>query len=311
MAYSQVYISSGHSINCQGMSDVINEVAEARKVVDRVSEIIKASGKTCYKYHDAAYSSSENLANIVKFHNQYKSGIDVSIHFNAYQHTTKPMGVEVCYYSASDLAAQMSKAIADAAGFRNRGAKQRTGLYFLKNTNKTAILIEVCFGDSIADCNLYKANFEAICRAIAKTLIGTIKVDEPAVVSGTTLELAIAVLNGKYGNGDARKKALGARYNEVQGFIDHIKTASAETLAAEVKLGKYGNGETRKKVLGARYDEVQSIVSGTNRLYHIVQSGETMYGIAKKYGITVATLQQLNGITNPNVLQIGQKLRVK
>nr|DAE29940.1 MAG TPA: Cell wall hydrolase autolysin [virus sp. ctE0n6] len=172
MAYNQVNISSGHSINCQGMSDVINEVTEARKVVDRVYEIVKASGKACYKYHDTASSSSQNLANIVNFHNQYKDGVDVSIHFNASVHTDNPMGVEVCYYSDSTLASQMSKAISDAGGFKNRGAKQRTGLYFLKRTNKTNILIEVCFGDSTKDCELYKANFEAICQAIAKTLIG-------------------------------------------------------------------------------------------------------------------------------------------
>lgn len=186
MSYNQVNISSGHSINCQGMSDVINEVAEARKVVDRVYEIVKASGKACYKYHDTASSSSQNLANIVNFHNQYKDGVDVSIHFNASVHTDNPMGVEVCYYSDSTLASRMSKAIADAGGFKNRGAKQRTGLYFLRKTNKPAILIEVCFGDSTKDCELYKANFEAICQAIAKTLIGNISVSTTTTNKSTT-----------------------------------------------------------------------------------------------------------------------------
>ena len=174
MAYNQVVISSGHSINCQGASDIINEVTEARKVVNRVYDIIRANGKACYKYHDTASSSSANLANIVNFHNKYKDGIDVSVHFNAYSHVDKPMGVEVCYYSASSLAAQVSKAIADAAGFIDRGAKQRTGLYFLRNCAKPAILIEVCFVDSVKDVELYRANFEKICRAIAKSLIGEV-----------------------------------------------------------------------------------------------------------------------------------------
>ena len=87
MAYNTVVISSGHSINCQGMSDIINEVTEARRVVDRVYDIVKASGKTCYKYHDMASSSSQNLANIVNFHNSHSQGVDVSIHFNACNHT--------------------------------------------------------------------------------------------------------------------------------------------------------------------------------------------------------------------------------
>lgn len=172
MSYNQVNISSGHSINCQGMSDVINEVNEAIRVVNRVYDIVKASGKACYKYHDTASSSSQNLANIVNFHNQYKDGIDVSIHFNAYSHTDNPMGVEVCYYDQSNLASEMSLAISKAGELKNRGGKQRTELYFLKNTKKPAILIEVCFGDSTKDCELYRTNFEAICQAIAKTLIG-------------------------------------------------------------------------------------------------------------------------------------------
>ena len=174
MAYNQVNISSGHSINCQGASDIINEVTEAKKVVDRVCDIIKASGKACYKYHDTSSSSSQNLVNIVNWHNGFKDGVDVSIHFNAYDHVDKPMGTEVCYYSNSSLATAISKEISTAGGFIDRGAKQRTGLYFLKHTNKPAILIEVCFVDSVADVNLYRVNFEKICQAIAKSLIGNI-----------------------------------------------------------------------------------------------------------------------------------------
>lgn len=84
-------------------------------------------------------------------------------------------------------------------------------------------------------------------------------------LSGSTLELAVSVVTGKYGNGDARKSALGSRYSEVQDFINHIYSASKETLAEEVKAGKYGNGETRKTVLGERYDEVQAVVNGTSK----------------------------------------------
>ena len=44
MSYSQINISSGHSINCQGASDEINEVIEARKVVDRIYDMCKDIG---------------------------------------------------------------------------------------------------------------------------------------------------------------------------------------------------------------------------------------------------------------------------
>ena len=170
--YNQINISSGHSVNCQGAVDIINEVTEAKRVVDRVYEICKSLGIEVYKYHDTASNSSQNLANIVNWHNKFKDGIDVSVHFNAYTHTNNAMGTEVCYYSQSELAANVSKAISGAGGFKNRGAKRRTGLYFLKHTNKPAILIEVCFVDSVKDVELYYKNFDAICNAIVKALTG-------------------------------------------------------------------------------------------------------------------------------------------
>lgn len=78
---------------------------------------------------------------------------------------------------------------------------------------------------------------------------------------GSTLDLVYYTMQGKFGSGDARKAALGSRYNEVQDMINHISTASVQTLANEVLDGKYGNGDVRKTVLGSRYDEVQNQIN--------------------------------------------------
>ncbi len=51
-------------------------------------------------------------------------------------------------------------------------------------------------------------------------------------------------------------------------------------------------------------------VPSTDKCYHVVAKGETMYGIAAQYGTTVAALQQLNGITNPNWIVAGSRLKV-
>lgn len=80
--------------------------------------------------------------------------------------------------------------------------------------------------------------------------------------SGSVLDLAAKVVAGDYGNGKARRQALGGRYQEVQDFIDHIHRASAQTLADEVWRGRYGNGDVRRAVLGDRYDEVMAAVNG-------------------------------------------------
>ena len=45
--------------------------------------------------------------------------------------------------------------------------------------------------------------------------------------------------------------------------------------------------------------------------YHKVKQGDTLSGIAKKYGTTVKKLCQLNGIKETKILQIGMKIRVR
>ena len=271
MAYNQVDISSGHSINCQGASDIINEVTEAKKVVDRVCDIIKASGKACYKYHDTSSSSSQNLVNIVNWHNGFKDGVDVSIHFNAYSHVDKPMGTEVCYYSNSSLAAAISKEISTAGGFIDRGAKQRTGLYFLKHTNKPAILIEVCFVDSVADVNLYKANFEKICQAIAKSLIGQISTSVPATpVNNTPVATAPPTPTVSKPTGDDWVKRLQAECNR-QGFSNQVVDgiAGPNTLRGcpLLKIGARGN------ITKLLQEKLTSLGYGTNGVDGIFGNG--------------------------------------
>ena len=83
-------------------------------------------------------------------------------------------------------------------------------------------------------------------------------------------DLAVEVIAGKYGNGDARKQALGPLYNEVQDKVNEIllgnKTnkKSNEEIANEVIEGKWGNNPSRKEKLvaaGYDYNAIQSIVN--------------------------------------------------
>jgi LysM repeat protein len=48
----------------------------------------------------------------------------------------------------------------------------------------------------------------------------------------------------------------------------------------------------------------------TETVYHQVQAGETLYRIAKKYGISLAELCRLNQISAGQAIKPGQKLLV-
>ena len=173
MSY-KIVISSGHGKYVRGAAGILDEVDEARRVVDRVAEELRIRGVEVATYHDDySHSQSENLDRIVDFHNAQKRKLDVSVHLNCYVQTSSPMGVEVLFLTQASLAAKVSATIAKAGGFIDRGGKKRTDLAFLNGTNQPALLIEVCFVDSEADAELYQKNFETICKAMADLAVAT------------------------------------------------------------------------------------------------------------------------------------------
>ena len=169
----KIVISSGHSKDVPGARGIIEEVAEARRVVTRVAALLRQNGVESVEFHDdISRTQSDNLNAITGFHNAQTRDLDVSVHFNAYSKTDAPCGVEVLFVSQDELAKKVSLAISNVSGLKNRGAKKREDLAFLNRTKKPAILIEVCFVDSTADVNIYRAKFEEICIAIASSIAG-------------------------------------------------------------------------------------------------------------------------------------------
>lgn len=94
-----------------------------------------------------------------------------------------------------------------------------------------------------------------------------------------------------------------------------------DQIADEVIAGQWGNGSDRKNRLtaaGYDYNAVQHIVNQKMaakkqpaHVYYVVKHGDTLSGIASKYGTTYQHLAQINGIANPNRIYAGQKIRVK
>jgi len=92
-------------------------------------------------------------------------------------------------------------------------------------------------------------------------------------------EIVREIINGLWGNGDARKKLLteaGYDYSKVQAEVNRL----------------LNNNLTTAK-------------------YYIVQLGDTLSKIAKDNNTTVNQLVNWNNIKNANLIYVGQKIRVK
>jgi GH25 family lysozyme M1 (1,4-beta-N-acetylmuramidase) len=80
----------------------------------------------------------------------------------------------------------------------------------------------------------------------------------------TVDDLAREVIAGKYGNGEERKRKLGARASVVQLIVNRKLTGKwtgIDVVAREVIAGKWGNGTARRENLGSAYDVVQKRVN--------------------------------------------------
>lgn len=191
----KIAMSSGHGKYIRGAAGspippCVDEVDEARKIVDQVAIDLKAMGVEVVTFHDnTSKDQSTNLNTITTWHNKQTRDLDVSVHLNCYDKSAH--GVEVLYITQEALARKVSAAIAEAGPFTDRGPKKRTDLAFLNNTNKPAVLIETFFCDNKSDCDKYHAKFAAICTSIAESLSGqqaqpapTPPVDERPPVGG-------------------------------------------------------------------------------------------------------------------------------
>ncbi len=124
-------------------------------------------------------------------------------------------------------------------------------------------------------------------------------------------------VNGISGNVD-----MNIMYRDLISDIKGVKTTtvtkpatkSIDELAQEVLDRKHGDGEARRKSLGALYDKVQAKVMELLKpksITYTVKAGDTLSGIANKYGTTYQKIAKDNKISNPNKIYVGQKLIIK
>lgn len=100
-------------------------------------------------------------------------------------------------------------------------------------------------------------------------------------------------------------------------FTNTAPQKSIDEVAREVIAGKWGNGEQRAAALrnnGYSYTKVQNRVNeilNKQTQYYTVKSGDCLSVIAENFGTTVDSLVALNNIQNPNLIFVGQTIKVK
>lgn len=141
-------------------------------VGNRVISKLKSLGHEAISCTPSSASSvSQSLGRRCDIANRNRVDVFVSIHFNAFN--GKANGTEV--FAMSDAGRKIAQPVLNEIvklGFFNRGVKNGSHLYVVRNTNMTGILIECCFIDSAKDMELYDG--EAMANAIVTGLTGKV-----------------------------------------------------------------------------------------------------------------------------------------
>ena len=165
MIYLRIVINAGHTKTGKGIGayKYLNESREARRIAYHLLYLLTG---TNHEVIPAVFDvSSNNLKEAVTLSNSKNADLFISIHLNAGGGT----GVE-CYTwkgektkIATDICANIA-----ALGYKNRGVKNGSDFYVIKQTKAQAILVECCFVDNKNDVNKYNAYkmAEAIYKAI-------------------------------------------------------------------------------------------------------------------------------------------------
>jgi LysM repeat protein len=108
-----------------------------------------------------------------------------------------------------------------------------------------------------------------------------------------------AFVNYKVVSGDT----LGAIATKFGVTVARIQAANSLGTSTSIRIGQI------LKIPTSVSSSPAVTTSPTIRTY-TVKSGDTLWGIASKLGVSATSLATLNGITNPNLLRVGQVLKV-
>ena len=171
----KIAIRRGHNHQAIGSVGLVSEVVENEKILTSAIKYLKALGHDVLDVSPSNMSSASDLAHGVKKANDWNADVFVSIHCNkAYNTYNGAIGSECLVYSKTDaykdeVIAQRIVNNLGALGFKNRGVKERTDLYELKNTKMNSIIVECFFVEATEDVALYKKlGADALGKAIAE-----------------------------------------------------------------------------------------------------------------------------------------------
>ena len=243
---------------------------------------------------DETVSPSERVRRILDAYGNYNDVIVISNHINADE--TVADGAETIYALRNNNV--LSNLILEEIrkeGQNTRGPYQRRlpsdnsrDYYFIhRNTGVTQpVIVEYGFLDSSGDDpDQLKANYENYAEAVVRAVLRYLNLT-PGTETGSTYTVA---------KGDSLW-IIARKYNVT---VDALKAANGLT-SNILSIGQV------LRIPGTTTGEQPEDITGT---IYIVAPGDSLWKIAKQFGVTVSELKSYNNLVSDN-LSIGQEIRI-
>lgn len=311
----------------------------SRYMYDRFNEL----GVPVYltRDSDVTLNPSDRTRKVLSFLGNNPNVVVISNHLNA----GGGDGAEVIYALRND--SKLANAILDNIGDTGQNTRRvyqrrlpsnsnKDYYYMLRDTGNTeSLIVEYGFIDNLSDVEFLKDNYKELAEAVVKSVLEykNIPYEEPSnmptdiykVAAGDTLYSIAKKLDTTV----SELKKINDLENNILSVGQILKIPTKLVDVGDVDVYQVKSGDTLYKIskdFNITVDELKAIndlisddlfvgqllnvPSGLSLVNsYVVNSGDTLYSIAKKFNISVNKLKEYNNL-NSNLLNVGQKLLI-
>lgn len=289
-ALKKVVIDAGHGGDDPGtIANGITEKDYTLKISNYIHNRLDEMGvpNEMSRTSDVTLSASDRPKKIQSFYGNGSDVLVVSNHINA----GGGDGAEIIYALrnndkfAKKLATEFENAGQSVRKYYQRRLPSNPAkdyYYIMRDTpNNETVIVEYGFADTISDANLIKNDWEKLAEAVTKAIV----------------EYA----GGKY------VAPLGSNYYTVKSG-DSLWSISRKFGVSVNELKKVNNLSSNLLSIGQNLI-IPGKKNNTSSNEYVVKKGDTLYGIANKYNVSVDNLKSYNNLSTDS-LSIGQIIKI-
>lgn len=289
-AIKKVVIDAGHGGDDPGtIANGITEKDYTLKISNYIHNRLDEMGvpNEMSRTSDVMLSASDRPKKIQSFYGNGSDVLVVSNHINA----GSGDGAEIIYALrnndkfAKKLATEFENAGQSVRKYYQRRLPSNPAkdyYYIMRDTpNNETVIVEYGFADTISDANLIKNDWKKLAEAVTKAIV----------------EYA----GGKY------VAPLGSNYYTVKSG-DSLWSISRKFGVTVNELKKVNNLSSNLLSIGQNLI-IPGKKNNTSSNEYVVKKGDTLYGIANKYNVSVDNLKSYNNLSTDS-LSIGQIIKI-